>query len=214
MRHKRFILLLFIFAILSFIVIKDYSVVIASINPNLWQAITLLIMLIAIAIPFQQVYRIEEDKTLIAIISLIEELEYNRKLLEEYIEHSENGCNIHIKDDKISWEWNKPKFYAYERYLVTACRGDLIVAKEITDLYYKLDSCKVIIETVQTFVAHNLLQAKFTSFNIVGAMDAFRLEISKNNKQLYDISKEAVTIIDGLINKLEGLKNSKKSISE
>lgn len=197
MKNIKFFILIIILIVITFITIIQYKVFISTIHPNIWQAVMLLVMFVAIAIPFQQLWEVEEGKVLVAITSLIEEMEYNKMLLDGYIQHSEVGANVTPKNGVMSWEWNKPRFGAYERYLITACRENLNLAKDITYLYNRLEACKVIIEAVQHFVAINLVNC------IQGGNPLFNSEIAKNNKQLWEISKEAKDLIPGLIKKLE-----------
>jgi hypothetical protein len=200
MKNKNFLFLIIIFTAVTFLSIIQYNVFISTIHPNIWQAIMLFVMFIAIAIQFQQLWEVEDSKVLVAVTSLIEEMEYNKILIDGYIQHSDIGANVTPVNGFISWEWNKPRFGSYERYLITACKSNLSLAKNITILYNKLEACKVIIETVQNFVANNLISMR-------GFRDGdsfFITEISKNNKQLSDISKEIRDLIPDLIEKLKG----------
>ena len=162
------------------------------------QMSVLILMILALILAFMQINEVkksEQGKVSTAILSLIEEMEYNKTLLDEYIDHSEKGANVTPKEGKISWEWNKPRQGAYERYLIVACKGNLDLAKEITKLYDKLESCSIIIETIQHFVAVNMIEMKC----ITSGEDTFKKEIGKHNNQLYDISKEAKILINNLI---------------
>lgn len=110
--------------------------------------------------------------------------------------------NIDPRRDNVTYEWNKPRLGAYERYLILACRDNLDIVNEITTLYNKLEACRVIIETVHHLVATNIIRIQRE-----GGRNEFNSEIIKHNKQLNQISKEAKDLNGKLIKKLESIKN-------
>lgn len=151
---------------------------------------------------------IENDKVLVAINSLVTEMKYNSDLTEDYIEHAVNGNNVNpTKEGKISYELNKPSFGAYERYLIIACKGDLALAREITELYNKLEACKTSIECVLNFVASNVILVEDKN-QADKALQIYNEKISYYNDNLRNISIDiqGKIKIKELIKKLEALR--------
>jgi len=159
----------------------------------------LLIALFFAETQIRLMWKRQREEIIIAIMSLIEEMEYNRGLLEEYLQHCDKGAHLKEKEGKVSYEWNKPRFGAYEKYLILACRNNYGVANKISHLYAKLESCKIIIETIQHLVATNVIT--------VGSRSELHSEMIKHNKQLCSISEEARRLIGGLIKELKSIKS-------
>jgi len=152
----------------------------------------------------------EADRKRLAVLSLIQELEYNKKLITEYVDHAEKGGNVTPNaDGVITYELNKPSLIAYERNVVLACGNDEGLLKDIASLYEKIDACKVLVDEVLLIVANNridcMLGYKKNDFNAV---------VGKMNKRL---SQEAVAVdelIDVVIKNLKFLHKSSKELKK
>jgi hypothetical protein len=165
--------------------------------------ITIIVMWVLTQRQIREMRKIEDDKVLVAINSLIAEIEYNNILTAGYIEHAVKGANvIPNKEGVVSYELNKPSLGAYARYLIIACKGKLDLSRKITALYNKLEACKTSIEIVHNFVAANAISAH----TVKDALESYNAEISYCNNNLSAISKDAQGMIPDLINKLEALK--------
>lgn len=178
---------------------------------TLIQFIVIIIMIITIWVMKKQIdvmkkqidemLKIENEKRLIAIQALIEELKYNKEVIKWYIQHSEEGANINLEKKGFSWEWNPPHFGAYEQYLGLACSKNIGLALKITSLYAKLESCKTIVYYIHQLLANNLIEVKV----ITGGDQLLEQHVKNFNKQIYDISREIKDSFDELILGLETL---------
>lgn len=136
-----------------------------------WSQIAMLILMIVgliyAWIQIRLMKRNETDKKRLAVLSLIQELKYNKKLINEYIDHEVNGANVTpSKDGEISYELNKPSLIAYERNIILACGNDDGLLKDITSLYEKIDACKVLVDEVLLIVANNWFESKLSGNGI------------------------------------------------
>lgn len=129
--------------------------------------------------------QIEDDKTTIAIQSLIQELEYNRNIIHEYIDHSEKGANLG-KEGGYSWDWNVPHFGAFERYFIIACKGDKELAIKIEAIYSKLEACK----TIVYYIHHLLASSSLEKYVITQGGELLMKEVTAYNYHLNNISKD------------------------
>jgi hypothetical protein len=146
---------------------------------------------------------IEKEKRIIVIQALIFELNYNKKLIEEYKEHSTVGDNLGKSGNSFSWEWNSPLFVNYS-YLSQACYTDTALAQKLTFIYSSLRSCEVIIKQVHVLIANNI-QIKN---QVINGRNLLRDEVIRLNRQLWDISKEITDLFDDPIKELSILQCS------
>lgn len=200
MNKKAVIFIIFIFVVFALYAIQETNVIKSSFLFNILQEFTSFLMLLSVILAGNQLYEIrkaEEKKDSMAVTSLIEEIKYNQKLIKECIQHSEVGANVTLKEGKISWEWNKPRLEAFERYGILACRNSPDIFKELSTLYENLESCKVIIEEIHQLVAVNLVAIRREGGNVY-----FQSEIGRLNKQLYEICKEVENSMHNLIIRL------------
>ena len=180
------------------------------------QTIGILIMLITVWLMKRQIdvmnrqiaemRNIEEEKRIIAVQALVEELKYNKDVITLYIQHSEEGGNVDPNKKGVSWEWNPPHFTAYSQYLNTACGKNIELAVKITSLYGKLESCKTIVYYIHQLLANNIIEVK----TITGGDILLENIVKVFNKQICDISKEISNQFDSLITELENLCKSRK----
>lgn len=147
--------------------------------------------------------KIEEEKRVIAIYSLILELEYNKQIIEDYIQHSEVGDNLGKSEDRFSWEWNSPNFENY-KHVILACYTNIKLAYAITNIYSKLQACKVIVEHIHQLLASNLQIRE----QVINGEKLLRNEIVKLNTQLLNISKGMESSFNQPIEELTNIKNS------
>lgn len=200
---------------LSFVLWQTISKIITFLNSN-GQAIGVLIMAFSIWLMKRQIdvmnkqiaemRNIEDEKRIIAVWALIEELKYNKDVISWYIQHSEVGGNVDPKKKGVSWEWNPPHFTAYSQYLNMACCENIELAVKITSIYGKLESCKTIVYYIHQLLANNIIEVK-----VITNGDTLLENIVKIfNKQIYDISKEIVSQFDDLITNLENLCKPKR----
>jgi len=185
----------------------------AILNSN-GQAIGVLIMVLTIWLMKRQIdvmnrqiaemRNIEDEKRIIAIRALIEELKYNKDVISWYVQHSEVGGNVDSSKQGVSWEWNSPHFTAYSQYSNMACGEELAV--RITSIYGKLESCKTIVYYIHQLLANNIIEVKL----ITNGDKLLENIVKMFNKQIYDISKEIFPQFDGLITDLGNLCKPKK----
>lgn len=151
---------------------------------------------------------IENEKRIIAVRALIQELKHNKDVVTWYIQHSEVGGNIDPNKEGVSWEWDPPHFTAYSQYLNIVCVENIELVAKINDIYSKLETCKVIVYHIHELLANNIIMVK----TIVNGETLLKSVIKKFNKQIYDVSIEIISQFDDLIINLESLCISKSDI--
>lgn len=172
--------------------------------------VNLIIALLTVVIGYFFVIRqinamkdIENEKRIIAIQSLIFELAYNKRIIEQYKEHSEVGNNLGKTGDSYSWELNSPLFGNYQ-YLIQSCYTDMKLAYKITAIYSKLQACEVIVKQVHQLIANNI-QIKN---QLIDGRSLLKDEIVTLNNQLWQIGSEIISSFDEPIRELSAIKDS------
>jgi len=140
---------------------------------------------------------IENEKKLIAIYSLIEELKLNKRVIASYIKHDTDGNNVSNRD-MFSWEWDSPQFGAYEKHLGLACRKDMETSKAIICLYFRLQTCKTIVGYIHQLMANSIIYKE----TVPNGANLLGTEVRRFNKQLSNISNKIKSDFDVLIKKL------------
>jgi len=166
-------------------------------------SLTLMILAIFVALvctqkQIDETKTIENEKRLIAIHSLIEELKLNKMVTASYIKHDLDGNNVSNKD-MFSWEWDSPQFGAYEKYLGLACRNDMETSKALISLYFRLQTCKTIVGYIHHLMANNIIYKE----TVINGANLLGIEVRRFNKQLSNISNEINGSFDILVKKLE-----------
>ncbi|MFA6349576.1 MAG: hypothetical protein WCY12_01445 [Candidatus Omnitrophota bacterium] len=179
------------------------SIVIPSIVNFLIALFTVIIGYLFVKKQIVAMEEIEKEKRIIAIQSLIFELEYNKALIGEYKEHSEVGNNLGKSGDSYSWEWNTPLFVNFP-CLIQACYTDIKLAQKITFIYSKLWACEIIVKQVHHLIATNIQIREA----IPNGKALLRNEVVKLNNQLWDIGGEIVNLFDEPIKNLTKIKMS------
>ncbi len=151
---------------------------------------------------------IEKEKRIIAIQSLIIELEYNQQIVEGYKQHAEEGNNLGKSGVGYSWEWNSPSFGNYQ-YLIHACYTDMDLAHKITVIYSKLQACEVIVNYIHQLLASNI-QIKN---QVINGRNLLQQEVISLNNQLWNIGKEMLGLFAEPIEKLFVIKRSLKELN-
>jgi len=148
---------------------------------------------------------IEKEKRIIAIQSLILELEYNKDLVNQYIEHCKKGGHLGVPENKkiYTWELVSPNFENY-KHLILACYSDMKLAKEINGIYSGLEECKIIINQILQFWGNNLMIKE----TIPNGRDLLKQEIIKYNGYLLGACEKIINSFDNSIIKLNLIKDS------
>jgi len=174
---------------------------------DFYQPASCFLMVVALfyaELQIDEMRRSKREEREIAIISLIEEMKYNKKQLKAYIQHCEEGAHIEEKEGNVSYELTKPIFMAYEKHLILACKSNTAIIKKINDLYNLLESVKVIIELNQRIATSNI-----GGLTTQGTVKTIKTEILKNNSQLLATSKNGDRLINDLLGQLELIKQKK-----
>lgn len=167
------------------------------------QIVMVVLMVIGLIYAWRQITIMqssEANKKRLAVLALIQELEYNKKLIGEYKKNAEEGANAIPKDGKISWELNKPSFFAYEQSAILACGSDTVLLKDLTNLYEKLDACRTIIDEAVLIVANNYIECK-----IKNQKEEFNVFMGYHGKRLSSEAEAAMKLCDWVISRFESL---------
>ena len=174
--------------------------------------ITVLIILIPVAAAYfftqyqiNEMRNVEKEKRIIAIQSLVLELEYNKDLVNQYIEHCRKGAHLGATENKeiCTWELVSPNFESY-KLLTLACYSDMKSAKEINGIYSGLEECKIIINQILKFWGNNLMIKE----TIPNGRNLLKQEIIKYNGYLLKACEKIINSFDDSISKLNSLKDS------
>lgn len=130
-----------------------------------------------------------------AVDSLAIELEQNKAWVYQFIHDCEEGNHLGKNGYRYSWPWNLPKLNAYEKYLTIACSGDKELSTKIMNLYSRLESCGVIVNSI-----HELLNNSSEVNN-----SEITEKIIGNNKKVENFCLEIKDYFDEPIKKLESI---------
>lgn len=153
--------------------------------------ITIIVMWQLAQKQIKQIRKIEEDKRLIGVESLIYELEQNKNWVHQFIhDYAVGGHKGKIDKNTFiySWVWNPPQLIAYENYFTIACGYDKELAIKIINLYSRLESCKVIVHFIHELLINNAGE-----------------KIIRYNNGLKDICSEIRNSFDEPITKLKSI---------
>ncbi len=176
--------------------------------------ITILVVLIPVIAAYiftqwqiNEMWNAEKEKRIIAIQSLILELEYNKDLVNQYIEHCEKGAHLGAvtaeNKDIYTWELVSPNFENYKN-LALACYSDVKLAKDITEIYSGLEECKIIVNQILQFWGNNLVIKE----TVINGKNLLKHEIIKYNGYLLASSKKIITFFESSINQLDSMRHS------
>jgi len=144
---------------------------------------------------------IEKEKRTIAIQSLILELEYNKQLVNQYLQHCKDGGHLDLSGKSYTWELITPYFENYQ-YLALACYTNIGLAKDITVIYSKLEACKVIIKQINFFWANNIIIKE----TVINGRQLLQSEIVKYNSYLLKACNDVVNLFDNVVKQLNSVK--------
>jgi len=154
----------------------------------------------------KEMRNIEKEKRIIAIQSLVLELEYNKNLVTNYIKNCKDGGHLGNPDNRdCTWEIVSPNFENY-RYLALACHSDIRLAREITIIYSRLEECRILINQIQQIWSNNLVIKE----TVINGGELLKQEIFKHNGYLLNSSNKIVSLFDSSIVKLDTIKDSIK----
>lgn len=172
--------------------------------------ISLIIMLITVSAGFLYTQKqintmknIEREKRIVAIQSLILELEYNQQLVNSYIKNCKEGGHLDLSGKSYTWELITPYFENYQ-YLALACYANINLAKNITEIYSKLETCKVIVNQINFFWANNIIIKE----TVINGKQLLQSEIVKYNSYLLNVSNDVMNLFNKAIKGLESIRYS------
>lgn len=151
---------------------------------------------------------IEKEKRVIAIIALIGELEYNKEILLDYVDHWWIGGHSNTSRENKSpptYDLQTPRFINYEQFLPFACFDNKLLSKEISNIYLNCDACKVIINQLLSFISNNQLnKGGFVNTS----SSEFEKVVVNFNKYNMEVSRDTYGQFDKVITELTRLKDS------